>query len=134
MLDLIKTLGAGLLLGAVLVGPVLASPSDRLRVVDGDTLARGSVRLRLLDLDAPELGQRARCADERRRGEAARRYAVQLLRSAPPSAVVVVPSGRSDRYRRPLVRVTIAGQDFASAMITAGHARPWRGRSSNWCA
>ena len=131
MLDLLKTLGAGLLLGAVLVGPVLAASPDRLRVVDGDTLARGSVRLRVLALDAPDIGSHARCNAERLRGEAARRYALHLIRSA---SVDVIPSGRVDRYRRPLVSVTVGGQDFAALMIAAGHGRPWRGRSSNWCA
>ena len=132
MLDLVKTLCGGLLLGAVLISPVWAAP-DRLRVVDGDTLARGSVRLRVLNLDAPDIGNHARCTLERKRGEEARRYAVQLLRSARSGAVVVTPSGRVDRYGRALVWVSISGQDFAALMIAAGHGRPWRGRSSDWC-
>lgn len=119
-----------LTLAAVLLALSAASP-DRLRVVDGDTLAQGSTRLRVLDLDAPELGKRARCALERRRGEGSRDYARALIASA--SSVVVQPSGRIDRYKRPLVRVSVDGRDFAAVMIAAGHGRPWRGRSSDWC-
>lgn len=128
MMETIKLI---LTLGAALLCLSAASYPHGLRVVDGDTLARGDVRLRLVNLDAPELGNRARCDAERRRGEGSRDYARALIASA--SSVVVHPSGRVDRYKRPLVRVSVDGRDFAALMIAAGHGRPWRGRSSDWC-
>ena len=127
MLDLKKAI-YGVALAAVLVGPVGAA--DRLRVVDGDTLARGSVRFRVVNLDAPDIGTHAHCQRERERGQASKRYAVQLVRSG---VVTLSPVGRVDRFGRPLVWVSISGQDFAALMIAAGHGRPWRGRSSDWC-
>ena len=37
---------------------------DRVRVVDGDTIAVGKVTYRLVGFDAPETGMRAKCASE----------------------------------------------------------------------
>lgn len=100
------------------------------RVVDADTLARDEVRLRLVNLDAPDLGSHARSDAERARGEVARDYARALLASA--NRVTVRPSGRIDRYNRPLVWVDVDGRDYAALMIAAGHGHPWRGRTSDW--
>ena len=113
----------------VLVG---ASYPHGLRVVDGDTLARGETRLRIVNLDAPDLGSHAKCEAERRKGQAAAQYARALLASA--QSVSVRPAGRIDRYNRPLVWVDVDGRDYAALLIAAGHGRPWRGRSSDWCA
>lgn len=117
----------------VLAAVILAAAADPhgLRVVDGDTLARDGERLRLVNLDAPDLGSHARCQTERNRGEAARDYARALLASA--DTVTVRPAGRIDRYNSPLVWVDVDGRDYAALMIAAGHGRPWRGRSSDWC-
>jgi micrococcal nuclease len=103
----------------------------RLLVIDGDTLRLGAERLRIENLDAPDIGSHARCALENRRGTAARAYAQRLVGQA--SRFEVLPAGRRDRYGRLVARVRLDGQDFGEAMIRAGHGRPWRGRSSDWC-
>lgn len=105
--------------------------SPRLTVIDGDTLRLGRERLRIENLDAPDIGAHARCDLERARGNAARAYAQRLV-----SRTIwfeIVPTGRRDRYGRLVVRVLFDGQDFGNAMIEAGHGRAWRGRSSDWC-
>lgn len=94
------------------------------RVIDGDTLVFGNEHVRIVNLDAPDIGSHARCALERERGLAARGYA---------RAVSMGERQGRDRYGRTLARVRVDGRDFGQAMIAAGHGRPWRGRSSNWC-
>lgn len=105
-------------------------PGSSLRVIDGDTVRYGRLRLRIENLDAPDIGDHARCALEAQRGRASKAYAEGLLRGR---QVQIQPAGRTDRYGRELVRLSIGGRDFGQSMISAGHGRPWRGRSSDWC-
>jgi micrococcal nuclease len=100
-------------------------------VVDGDTLAFGRERVRIANLDAPDVGIHARCALEQRRGEGAKSYAQGLIRNA--SLIEIVHRNGLDRFGRTLARVQVDGRDFAGLMIAAGYGRPWRGRSSDWC-
>src|SRR6266704_70224 len=60
----------------VFAGPANSAPIDHgiVHVVDGDTIRAHGVTYRLIGLDAPETGSRARCEAERAKGaEAARR-------------------------------------------------------------
>ena len=105
-----------------------------IRVIDGDTLAIGAERVRVRGLDAPEVGGRAACPLEAERGAAAAEAAAGLLSRA--ERVEVESAGR-DRYGRLVGEVALcdAGrcQDFAAAMIAAGHGARWRGRKREWC-
>lgn len=103
----------------------------RVTVIDGDTLRKGDERLRIENLDAPDIGSHAKCPKERQRGTDAKSYAISLIRNA--RAIDVIWAGRRDRYDRQLVHVMVDGRDFAGLMVSAGYGRPWRGRSSNWC-
>lgn len=108
-----------------------AHAGDRaLRVIDGDTFRVGRERLRIENLDAPDIADHAKCALEAQRGARAAAYARKLVDRGP---VTIRPIGRRDRYGRELVRVSIGNKDFATLMIQAGVGRPWRGRSSDWC-
>lgn len=110
--------------GAVL----LAEP----RVVDGDTLHDGRRETyRVENLDAPELGRRARCPSEAALAQAARAEVIRLVREA--DRVEAIETGRRDRYDRNLARIEIDGRDLGETLISQGLARPWRGRSSNYC-
>lgn len=115
----------GLILAA---GVLLSEP----RVVDGDTLRDGRGEYyRVENLDAPELGRRARCPAELALAEAARDEARRLVATA--TRVEAVETGRRDRYDRNLARIEIDGRDLGETLIAQGLARPWRGRSSNFC-
>lgn len=100
-------------------------------VIDGDTIDIRGERVRVVNLDAPDVGSHARCPIEERRGQSAKAYAIRLVRAA--SNIGVTDRAGQDRYGRSLARVTLDGQDFAGMMIAAGHGRPWQGRSSDWC-
>lgn len=102
------------------------------RVVDGDTLHDGRRETyRIENLDAPELGRRARCPYEAALAEAARAEVQRLIDAA--DRVEAVESGRRDRYDRNLARIEVDGRDLGALLIARGLARPWRGRSSNFC-
>lgn len=108
-----------------------ANPSWR--VIDGDTLENQTTgeRIRLVNIDTPETGPRARCAAERQLGERATQRARSLIAAA--ARVEVARTGRTDRYQRTIAFIRVDGRDFGERMIAEGLARPWRGRREPWC-
>lgn len=135
---------ATLLLCLLLGAPSAASPdygpyrASITRVVDGDTLealldiypamtARTLVRLR--GIDTPELRGPTPC--ERALAQRARDYLATLALG--PAQVDQV---EIDKYGGRMVgTVTVKGVDLVSAMIAAGHGRPYMGgRREPWCA
>lgn len=92
-------------------------PSDPPCVaIDGDTLRCGEVRIRLADIDAPEL----RCAGGREARDA--------LAAMIAGRRLTFAGERRDQYRRLVRRVEASGiGDLGEAMIAAGHALPWPG-------
>jgi endonuclease YncB( thermonuclease family) len=101
-------------------------------VIDGDTFDYRGERIRVENLDAPEIGARSRCALERTRGFAAKRKAIQIMKSG--SRFEVYGRDHIDRFGRQVARLRVDGRDFGNIMVSAGVARPWRGRPSNWCS
>jgi len=120
---------------------------DRIHIVDGDTVdlpcdpARGiyrgcAERIRLVGIDAPETGRRARCEAEGVAGLAAKAALAGLLRG---HAVEITRVG-IDKYRRTLARLTVDGHSIDTAMLAAGAAIPyapgraaWADRCRHWC-
>lgn len=86
-------------------------------VCDGDSfLTEKGTRVRLLSIDAPELGQAA--------SHAAREALMALM---PPGTTIRLRGGRrtTDLYGRRLAYVeTLAGEKVNLAMVRAGHAVP----------
>jgi endonuclease YncB( thermonuclease family) len=99
--------------------------------IDGDTLREGDVRYRVENIDAPELGRRAECAEERALAEAARAYLDQWLADA--GRVEAIGRGRLDRYGRVIARIEIDGVDVGERLMSRGLARAWRGRKADFC-
>jgi endonuclease YncB( thermonuclease family) len=91
--------------------PSLAESFDgpRAVIVDGDTIAIGSERIRLWNVDAPE-SFRPRCEAELVAG--LQRERVQIDRQ------------RQDRYRRTLARVRADDRDVGETLIAEGPALP----------
>ncbi len=77
------------------------------------------------------LDRRAECDAERFLAAIATTRSEELVRS--PNKVTIWPEGRADRYDRPLVRVTVNGNDWADILIEENMAVPWSGRQHDWC-
>ncbi len=103
------------------------------RIIDGDTLedTRTDITYRIVNIDTPETGPRARCDAERALGDRATRQARALITRA--TRVELRPTGRIDRYGRTIAFVLIDGRDLGETLIAEGLARPWRGRREPWC-
>lgn len=104
-----------------------------LYAIDGDTLRvreTGEI-IRILNIDTPETGSRARCDSERNRAAAATRRARALINDA--REVDIERSGKIDRYGRTLARIRVDGRDLGAQLVAEGHARRWNGRREAWC-
>lgn len=100
--------------------------------VDGDTIKRNGVNIRIIGLDTPEL-HRPRCEKERQAAIRARDRMAELGRNR----VTIEVATRRDRYGRPLAIVRDrTGRDVAEIMIAEGHGRAYSGRGPriDWCA
>lgn len=100
-------------------------------VVDGDTLKVDGVNVRISNFDTPERGNLAECDAERFLAVVASKRAEELVKTG---KVVIVPEGREDRYKRPLVRVTVDGRDWGDILVGESLAVKWEGRRHDWCA
>jgi endonuclease YncB( thermonuclease family) len=115
--------------------PLCAVHWARTCVVDGDTLWLGGTKIRLEDIDAPEVhpGRGGyRCAAEKRLGDRATLRLQQLLSSAPFAAVQV---GRRpvDVYGRALRTIKIGGRSVGQQLVAEGLAHQWIGHKLPWC-
>jgi endonuclease YncB( thermonuclease family) len=80
-------------------------------VIDGDTFRVGGERIRLRDIDTPELTELE--------GPAAKQRLEQLLRSGP---IHIVPHGR-DVYHRLLADVFVNGQNVGEILRGEGFSK-----------
>lgn len=143
-------LGAGLGalgMGAILIGASalvasrqdMAPAVDRIMslaepivAIDGDTLHRGKMSMRLLGFDAPETS-RAKCPEELALGLKAKDR-LQALIDAGDWEFVRSRTHR-DKYGRDLVMMKSGGRNVAQIMIEEGLAREYHGgRRQGWCA
>jgi endonuclease YncB( thermonuclease family) len=111
--------------------PAAAEELHHVRVIDGDTIDANGQRIRLANIDTPEIGRGARCAAERRLGARATQRARALINAA--ARIQTDPVGRTDSYGRTVAYVLIDGRDLGEALIAEGLARPWLGRRQPWC-
>ncbi|PWG03893.1 hypothetical protein DF286_06875 [Sphingosinicella humi] len=100
------------------------------RIVDGDTFWHGSDKIRIADIDTPEV--RGRCAYERDLAVRATRRMEALL-VAGPFELERIPGRDEDRYGRKLRVVTRHGQSLGDQLVAEGLARTWSGRREPWC-
>lgn len=102
-----------------------------LRVWDGDSVrigfGSGSERVRLANIDAPEID--GQCKAEIERARLAQARLAELLRGRD---VVIVRAG-VDRHGRTLATLQVAGADVGQILVAEGLARMWSGRRQPWC-
>jgi endonuclease YncB( thermonuclease family) len=108
-----------------------AAIAAAVRVIDGDTFDIGATRIRIADIDTPEI--HGRCADESAR--AARATArLRALLGAGPFELRPLADGRDeDIYGRKLRIVTRYGRSLGDQLVAEGLARTWTGRREPWC-
>lgn len=100
-------------------------------VVDGDTIWFDGVKIRIADIDAPEIG-RPKCESERVLGRRAKHRMRELLNSG-PFEVVAWESRDEDRYGRKLRVILRDGRSLGDQLVSEGLARTWSGRREPWC-
>lgn len=112
----------------LLLFTTLAAAHPRCRAIDGDTLACGASRVRIIGLDAPEL--RGRCPAETTLAHQAQARLDHLVAGG-----ITIHPQRRDRYGRTLAVVRDArGRDVAAVLVREGLARPNHGeRRMGWC-
>ena len=100
-------------------------------VVDGDTIWHGGVKIRIADIDTPEVFS-PKCASEAALGRQATERLLELINSG---AFEVVPSGSrdADRYGRKLRVLERHGRSLGDILIAEGLARPWDSGRRSWC-
>lgn len=101
-------------------------------VVDGDTIWMAGEKIRLSDIDTPEVFS-PKCDAELALGKRASKRLVELLNSG-PIALVQIGGRDRDRYGRQLRVVQRDGVSLGDALIDEGLARPWDGARRAWCA
>lgn len=107
-----------------------AGGSRRDCIVDGDTIWHGGVKIRLADIDTPEV-TRPQCASEADLGRRATERLLELVNAGP---FAVLQSGRDmDRYGRQLRILERNGRSLGDILIAEGLARPWDGARRSWC-
>lgn len=106
--------------------------SDRFTcVVDGDTLWYQGTKIRLADVDTPEIANPG-CAQELAIGQQATSRLIDLLNSG---SFVLVPSDRAfDSYGRRLMVARRGGQSLGQVLVAEGLAENWGGPRIDWCA
>ena len=112
-------------------GFVLCAGASRANcVVDGDTIRYGGVKIRLADIDAPEVFS-PKCPSEAARGRRATQRLLELMNAGPFQ--VVSGSRDEDRYGRKLRTIVRAGRSVGDVLIAEGLARRWDGARRSWC-
>ncbi|MGB8293302.1 MAG: thermonuclease family protein [Rhizobium ruizarguesonis] len=110
---------------------VLCGDSHRTNcVVDGDTFWFGGEKIRIADIDTPELSP-PRCEAERIKGEAAKSRLLTLLNAGKFSLAAGFRD--EDKYGRKLRTVSRAGNSLGDVLIKEGLARSWDGARHRWC-
>lgn len=99
-------------------------------VVDGDTFWFRGEKIRIADIDTPELSP-PRCVREAQLGEAAKRRLNSLLNAG--SFSLSAGWRDEDQYGRKLRTVYRDGQSLGGILVSEGLARRWEGSRRSWC-
>lgn len=106
----------------------LCEPGPRYHCVhDGDTVWYDGEKIRVSDIDTPELN--GHCDYERALAIRSRKRLLQLLNEG---AFQIDRSG-TDRYGRTLAVLHRSGRSIGYQLVTEGLARSWSGRREPWC-
>lgn len=100
-------------------------------IVDGDTLWSNGIKIRIADIDAPEVFS-PKCASELALGNRATDRLIELV-NAGPFQIMPLGSRDEDRYGRKLRILIRNGHSLGDMLVKEGLARTWSGRREPWC-
>jgi micrococcal nuclease len=99
-------------------------------VVDGDTIWLKGMKVRIADINTPEVSK-PECPAELALGERATSRLVTLLNEG---AFSLEPIDRDeDAYGRKLRIVTRGGESLGATLVSEGLAEAWTGSRRSWC-
>jgi endonuclease YncB( thermonuclease family) len=99
-------------------------------VVDGDTFWLEGVKIRIADINTPEVSD-PQCGEEAALGARATDRLVELLNAGGFSLQAV--DREKDAYGRTLRIVIRGGASIGDTLVAEGLAETWTGRRRNWC-
>ena len=100
-------------------------------VVDGNTFWQNGIKIRLADIDVPDI-EPSHCAGERQKATAAKLRLQALLNG---DTFVLSASGRGDDQHGGKYRITMrAGRSIGDQLVAEGLARRWTGQTASWCS
>lgn len=99
-------------------------------VVDGDTIWYEGTKIRIADINAPELSD-PQCASEAALARRATQRLTALLNAGPFTLESIDRS--EDKYGRALKVITRDGESLGDQLVAEGLAEEWRGRRRDWC-
>jgi endonuclease YncB( thermonuclease family) len=101
-------------------------------VVDGDTFWYGGEKIRIADINAPEVSE-PECAEEAALGHRATDRLLVLLNQG-AFTLESNPDGRDrDVYGRELRVITRNGISLGDDLVSRGLAEKWKGYRGSWC-
>ena len=112
------------------------------RVIDGDTVEfqapflpsplKPVLSIRVLGVDTPEKGLRAKCTEESTLGEAASKFTKKMVTDSSKQQVSIV---KWDKFGgRVLGDIILDGKSLSEELIKQGYARPYFGKKKDsWC-
>lgn len=101
-------------------------------VVDGDTIWYQGTKIRVADINAPEVSKPG-CAREAMLGDRATERLTDLLNAG--NFALVRPAGAPDRdtYGRSLRELHRNGESLGAVLVDEGLAEEWNGARIDWC-
>jgi len=132
----------------LLLMPIFAVAAERVwvvpfvKVVDGDTIQTtisalpvplNNFKIRLLGIDTPEKGYRAKCEKEKLLGQKSTTYLTGILSG---TKTITIKNFKHDKYGgRINADVYVDGMNIGQKMIEEGFAKPYSGvgLKPNWC-
>jgi len=100
-------------------------------VVDGDTIWIAGEKIRIADIDTPEISE-PKCRPELALGHKATARLTELINAA-PFELQAWPGRDEDRYGRKLRVLVRDGYSLGDMLVVEGLARTWSGRPEPWC-
>lgn len=109
---------------------ICSGPVRTTCVVDGDTIWLRGEKIRIADIDTPEIFS-PKCSDEEDLGYQAQRRLRELLNNGPIDLARIGED--RDHYGRLLRVIKRDGESLGGQLVREGLARQWTGQRESWC-